>query len=201
MDFILDLIFPKMCVVCESVGRFVCGNCVEKLQLAEKRRSVVVDELYSLFDYRQPEMKKIVRAIKYRFYTGLVKDLMELVEIPELGDVDLIVPVPLHRARENLRGFNQAELIAKFLSKKLKIDCKRVLVRVRHNKPLAELGGREEREKEIKGVFEVVKNIDLQGKTILLVDDVYTTGATMGEATSELKKKGVKRVIGFVLAS
>ncbi|MFB3887356.1 MAG: ComF family protein [Thermodesulfobacteriota bacterium] len=116
------------------------------------------------------------------------------------GRFDLLIPVPLHKDRLRERGFNQALLLVKALSRRTRIPYrKRVLQKVRPTLPQVSLS-RVEREKEVRGSFEVAGGEDLEGKTILLVDDVYTTGATVNECSKVLRDAGAKRVDVFTLA-
>ncbi|MEK6680504.1 MAG: ComF family protein [Nitrospirota bacterium] len=115
-------------------------------------------------------------------------------------DNSLIVPVPLHKKRLNERGFNQSLLIAHHLSKSLNIPLSiDGLQRVRWTRPQIELS-REERLRNVKGAFAVRDGISFKGKKLLLIDDVYTTGATVNECARMLKKAGAKEINVFTIA-
>ena len=112
----------------------------------------------------------------------------------------ILIPVPLGRKRLKWRGFNQAEEIGKELSKSLEIPLiNDVLIKTKENSPQMELTGKE-REENILGVFSCQNKEEIQGKKILLVDDVYTTGATMEECAKVLKSAGAKEIVGAVVA-
>lgn len=121
----------------------------------------------------------------------------------ELPEIDWVVPIPLHKQRENWRGFNQAEVMARYLAKKAGLQVKVVLVRKKKTRPLAEMGSVEERKREMKAVFGMSREGEgeVAGKRVLLVDDVFTSGTTMREAARVLKNVGAKEVWGWVLAS
>jgi ComF family protein len=113
---------------------------------------------------------------------------------------DLLIPVPLHKQRLRERGFNQALLLVKELSHRTGIPYrKRVLQKVRPTIPQVNLSG-VEREKGVRGSFQIVGKEGLEGKTILLVDDVYTTGATVNECSKVLLAGGAERVDVLTLA-
>jgi ComF family protein len=115
----------------------------------------------------------------------------------------VFVPIPLHPSRRRPRGFNQAEIIAKVLSKRFTIPVRTdILKRVRKTVPQVEMKNRQERLSNMKGVFMVNnKNISkVKQSTVILVDDVYTTGATMQSACEALKRAGVKTVWGLTIA-
>ncbi len=116
------------------------------------------------------------------------------------GAVDLLIPVPLHPKRLRERGFNQALLLVKALSQQTKIPySKRLLKKRVPTPPQVKLSGGE-REKGVKGSFHIEREDEIEGKTILLVDDVYTTGATVNECSRVLLKAGAERVDVLTLA-
>jgi len=124
------------------------------------------------------------------------------------GEADMIIPVPLHNARFRERGFNQAWLMIRNwsrLAEKFHTDfsntCvkRNVLLRTRRTRPQAGLG-KEEREENIRGAFSVAKEENVQGKQIILVDDVITTGSTVSECARVLLEKDAKSVDVLTLA-
>ena len=151
----------------------------------------------------------MIQEFKYEpFIKDLAKPLTNLIinhifllrEGNRFKESDVLVPIPLARKKLKNRGYNQAEEIAKKLGKELKIpviiDC---LIKIRENLPQMELS-KEERQENIKGVFEIKNKEKIQGKKILLVDDVYTTGATMEECAKVLKQAGAREIWGVVVA-
>ncbi len=119
--------------------------------------------------------------------------------IGRLPDDTWIVPVPLHWWRHWRRGYNQAEALARGLSRRLDRPVRRPLRRVVATDKLADLS-RTERARAMRGAFRARRNSGLKGRTILLVDDVLTTGATCGAAARALKQAGAKRVVVAVMA-
>lgn len=143
----------------------------------------------------------MIKEIKYRFLKDL---LVEVVKNADWGrnvdGMEVVVPVPLSRRRENWRGFNQAEVIGEAVSQTWGVEMVKVLKRRERGKHLADIKGKEKRRKSLREVF-YLKGEGLRGKKVLVVDDVYTSGATMNEAARELKKGGVAGVWGMVLAA
>lgn len=113
---------------------------------------------------------------------------------------DLLIPVPLHSKRLRERGFNQALLLVKELSQRTRIPYSKRLLRKRiSTPPQIHLSGRE-RERGVRGSFHIQREDEIEGKVILLVDDVYTTGATVNECSKVLLKAGAERVDVLTLA-
>lgn len=115
-------------------------------------------------------------------------------------EIDLIVPVPLHPKKLRERQFNQSEVLASYLAKRLdKKIVKDKVKRIKYTMPQTELK-RDERIKNVDGAFLAKDGPDLEGKIILLIDDVFTTGATLHECAKALKNAGAKKVVAFALA-
>jgi len=114
-------------------------------------------------------------------------------------NADCLIPVPLHAKRLRRRGYNQAALLAKALSKRLNIpvDCE-LVSRVKHTAPLKKLN-LAERQINLKRAFKINQN-DVKLRTVIIIDDIYTTGSTMDEMATELKRSGVKKVYFVTLA-
>jgi len=108
------------------------------------------------------------------------------------------VSVPLHQKRLNLRGFNQSELIAKYVAKKLGLAYVDCIKRIRDTKPQVTLK-RGERRENVLDSFEC-NSSEIEDKKIVLIDDVSTTGATLSECAKALKARGAKKIIAAVVA-
>jgi ComF family protein len=112
-----------------------------------------------------------------------------------------ILPVPLHKIRQRQRGFNQSTVLAKSLSQHFQLPLLvKNLIRIRPTDSQAGLKGRKERQKNVKNAFRVVNPDSLKDKHVILVDDVFTTGATVNECSKTLKKAGVKSVLVLTLS-
>lgn len=113
----------------------------------------------------------------------------------------VLVPIPLSLHRERQRGYNQAYLLAEEMSKRIEVPL--YLFLVRHKATKSQVGKtQEERRENIKDAFSAkeIGKIELKGKTVFLVDDVVTSGATMNEAAKVLKRAGAKHVYGLAFA-
>lgn len=164
------------------------------------KKKLGMDGLIVIYDYQDETVKEAVEGIKFDFNRELVQELVRDFSFETGEKFDYLVPVPLYYYRENWRGFNQAEEVAKVVGSKLMVKVMRALKRVRKTKQQSQILDREEREKNVRGAFEANDNVALRGKKILLVDDVFTSGADMRECTKVLKKVGVEVVWGLALA-
>ncbi len=220
---LLDLIWPKKCVNCGRMGSYVCESCKVGLWEEEQicpictrnsrygsphkycHKAYCLDGLTCLWAY-EGIAKKIIKEAKYKYFYDLLGQLINFPEGEEyfylrkfLENKPIVVPVPLHEKRYRERGFNQAEVIAKSFAARHKLACNgHLLVRIK------DTGHQAGREREAR--LEAVKNafvLSAKGyvpSAVLLVDDVWTTGATMSECCRVLKIVGVKKVWGLVLA-
>lgn len=184
---------------CLCCGRFfagggdnhLCSHCLEKRPSFARHRSAARYDGVT---------KEIILSFKYRGFEILARELGDFI-IKSLGEevglwvgLDAVVPVPLHRAKERSRGFNQARLLAGRLARRMRIPLVAGnLVKVRPTPAQTSLEARD-RGTNLKGAFRVRKPARLAGKVILLVDDVWTTGSTIGECSRTLRLAGVKEI-------
>lgn len=176
-------IFDRFCLNCKDDHKnFDYCVCVAKLCDSGK------DLIYKLKYGKQP------------FVAGAIAQLMvEKFREVVVDKFDLVVYVPITRAKMRERGFCQTELIARVLAKELGFPLRENLIlRVRDNKEQTELN-KEERRKNLEDAFVIDDSVDLSGKSVLIVDDVYTTGATMQSITKLLRGKGADKVCGIML--
>lgn len=159
------------------------------------------DRGIALWIHKEPVSQSIYR---FKFHNQRVfaqyyarEALIHLKTDIQCWNPDFIIPVPLHFCKMRKRGFNQAEILAKELGKVFGIPVKeKILVRIKNTKPQKILGPKE-RNSNLKGAFMVdnrQKDKLLTGKTVLLVDDIYTTGSTLDAAAGVLKKAGAEKV-------
>ena len=119
---------------------------------------------------------------------------------PEIFAADVVVPVPLHPARRRERGYNQAEVIARPLAKKLKLPLRAYLLVRTKPRPPRLLLSRRERWESVRGAYEMRRGAKVDNLRVLLIDDVCTTGATLDSCARALKLAGAKCVIGLTVA-
>lgn len=222
-NFLFDLIFPVHCVACRKEGEWFCTDCVQKIKLNEKQFCPVcwqeslggrtciscakkssLDGLLVTASYdRNPKLAQAVKTLKYKFSKNLAgnlaKILISTMRKNNFSDKCVFVPVPLHKKRERWRGFNQAGLLVQAIAKEIDFPVENLLLRVRNTPQQAKLN-RQDRLKNIDSAFALHKDYSPKNKTIILVDDVSSTGATLTECAKVLKKNGAKEVWGLVLA-
>ncbi|MEE8131881.1 MAG: phosphoribosyltransferase family protein [Candidatus Paceibacterota bacterium] len=161
-------------------------------------------------NYSDPILQNLIHYFKYKYFDGLTPLLGGLL-IKYLGYIDpkfyilnsksyIVVPIPLHSQRERKRGFNQAELLAEFIAKNMNIELIEGLNRIKDTESQSKQKNQEARNKNIVGCFKIRNPELIKGKNIILVDDVFTSGATMNEAVRVLKSYGAKKIIALVLA-
>ena len=184
--------------VCNKCGRpfinGICGICREKQFCFSKARAS------GIYD---GSVRECIHFFKYKKKTYLLNTLFEVFLLPNSLDFlscDLIVPVPLHWIREYSRGFNQAELIGKKISKRFNIPLSKTSLKRTKATPSQTGLSLKERTKNIKGAFSVRNEQKLNGKRILLVDDVMTTGATVNECSRVLLQAGAREILVYTLA-
>ncbi|MDW3228262.1 MAG: ComF family protein [Acidobacteriota bacterium] len=177
-------------------GDYLCGECLGNPPPFDWHRSL------GLYDGR---LKEIILIFKYQGYEVLSRPLGRLAyeklsADQGLSGVDFIVPVPLHKEREKKRGFNQSELLSREISKLSSIPVmKSNLIKTKPTPAQVSLEAAE-RKSNLRGVFKVKRPEKIAGRTLLLIDDVFTTGSTIKECTKELKKAGAREVRVITLA-
>ncbi len=215
----LDLLFPMQCVGCGREGDLICGKCVAALPGISKpfcslcslpntvspcrwcRESpLALDGMRAPYLF-QGALREAIEAFKYRGVKAAAPQLARLLAAylannPVPGEV--VVPVPLHSHRLRGRGYNQSSLLARELAKLTGLDLdERLLTRVKHAPP--QVGAsRSQRKENVLGSFGCAGTA--AGRSVLLVDDVATTGSTLSACAAALKSAQAGAVWGLVLA-
>ena len=210
MNWLLDLIYPPRCAFCRRLlsgqEKGVCRFCRPKLP-------------YVPADGQVQHFRNVDKCLSPLYYHGSVKDSLHrykfggatayadiysefIVKCIDENQIscDSITWVPLSRRRLRKRGYDQAELLAKLIAKHLGQRPVRLLKKLRDTPPQSRTGSAEKRRANIAGAYACLRPALVQGKRILLVDDIVTTGATLSEAAKVLKKAGAKEVICATLA-
>lgn len=207
--FFLDLIYPKVCVNCgkELNDTYWCQSCLKKFwnpRMIQMSQTKDLSGCYTLCNYVEG-IRKVIIQLKYNGRSDRRYVFPELLsDFPwwnRLESCSIAIPIPLAKKRFHQRGYNQTDLIfQEWLEKMGKKYISDGLVRTR-NTETQSLLSKDERYENMRGVFHVNHGIKIEGKSILLIDDVYTTGATMNVAAHELKRNGATTVVGLSLAS
>lgn len=220
---IVDWIYPKICAGCAKEGAYICSSCAEKLITPPAlcpeccrlsiggwvhprcRHAYGLDRLIVGLPYKGP-IQNALKKVKYKNAWTIIPSLFE-VWMNRVGiivreqDNFCITSVPMFPRKERERGFNQADVFAAILGEQVGIKKLVMLERTRETKPMFGLTKRERKE-NVRGAFRVLmqRHAAITEKQVILVDDVWTTGATMREAAHILKRGGVGSVWAVALA-
>jgi competence protein ComFC len=224
---IIDLIFPKKCLQCGKSGVYICPECLEKVGSPKLfcleclkasidgathikcRRPSSIDFAYSPFRYEGVIRSAILR-LKYSFASDIKEELSKVFcerlksEVFVLPKRAAITSIPLHRLRQNWRGFNQSQELAQAVAEAFAWEYyPDILNRKKLSKPQVELK-RRQRKENIRGVFSLnnkYKSPVMRQKSLIIFDDVLTTGSTIREACKVLKRAGADTVWGLTIAA
>ena len=222
IEYFLRLFFPPRgiccdCVLCVNTRKSVCDDCQKDIPHINRHRfdnpaGNSISNIYCAFDYEKG-VRKAIHHLKFNDRPGNAKILVDMsyplieeyfagvpAQLRLANSCDIAVPVPIHNKRKRERGYNQSELIARSLAKKLNIPViSRVLVKIKNTPPQSSLA-KDERYKNLEGVFYVKRPHLIEGKRVLLIDDVITTGSTLEQCGKVLLESGAVCVDAFVIA-
>ena len=227
-DTAITLLFPRRCPVCDEPVRpwnaLVCRECAPKFTSIEAPRCLkcgkhIGDDgkeycddcdshvhLYdcgrALFSYRS--VSASIARFKYRsrreyaaYYASCMADVLG--SFIRACHADALIPVPLHRSRLKVRGYNQAQVLAEALSALTGIPVRADLIeRAKKTAPMKDLSA-DERQNNLKRAFKIRRN-DVKLSIIIIIDDIYTTGSTIDAMSREFRKVGVERIYFITLA-
>ncbi len=196
---ILDIIYPpeEKCIVCGIDGFIgLCPQCKNSIKRATKKENSLSYGFYG------GVIKNLILKFKYEnnFTAGnlLSNFLIEMVKEQDIN-ADIICYVPMTKASEKKRGYNQCRLMARNLSNDINVPISNCLKKIKDTREQKTLT-KEERMINVKGAFKVINSKDIKNKNIILIDDVMTTGATTEECRNILKKSGAKKIIVLTIA-
>lgn len=206
-----NFLFPEenICFFCrEYSDGLICNHCQSLIEYSHREINLNLpnlDKVYYSVLYNRFIREKI-HAFKFNGKNYLYKPFGEILLLTiyerQIRDrIDVISFVPIHRRKNILRGYNQSQLVAEYLAKKLdKPLLTDNLIKVKWTKDQNTLG-KMDRSTNLKNSFKAVNINDFKSKKILLIDDIITTGATMEECSKVLRQNGAKKIYGLAITS
>ncbi len=220
-DFINTAFLPEYCITCNKFGSYICKNCLKTKYRVNFRNVCHVcgrnsfklrlhkdcidysnlDNLYFFCEYNFAA-KELIETIKYSGNYAILNTLswhmakyIKMV-CPEYKKFQFTY-VPSHWTKQNIRGFNQSQLLAKDIAKLLEVELCDVLIK---NKATSKQAGtnKSQRSRNLKGKFAIKK--DIVSRNVMIIDDVHTTGATLNECAAILKSNGAEIVYGYAFS-
>lgn len=205
-----SLILPRLCLSCQTkiAYGYLCLSCREKISflkppLCHSTRIYPQARVISITEYKQP-ISGLIQLFKYQdcHYLGEFLASLMIEHLSSIGfsanNYDCLVAVPMHQDKLKIRGYNQAELLAKVLSNHFRIPLRNDIIRVLRLRPSQTKLDRLKRQNNLEGIFSAtpeVKNLNF-----LLVDDIFTSGATLAACSRALKEKGARMITGLTLS-
>ena len=208
-----NIIFPPMCGICEKLNdNFLCKKCEILLnehavlgrEDYKECLDMYFDEHVFIFNYEGIVRSKILdykfgdKSYLYKTFSNFI--LKNKIFCENLKSYDIIIPVPISKARYKKRGYNQSLLISREISKKLPIDIvNNCLFKTKNIIEQSKLN-KEERSKNIIGVYKLENKEQLENKKILIFDDIFTTGSTVNECSKMIRQASPKKIGILTLA-
>ena len=210
LEFVLDFLFPPACIVCGKIDKnWLCPKCQVRVERLEKSFQLDIqnkkyEKLLYIFKY-ESLIRKLILGYKFsnkayinNFFANMIVRNEKNYNL--LKQYDMIIPVPMHKKKMQKRGYNQTELISEKIAQKLEIENRPdILQKVINTTTQSKLGGKA-RQTNIQHAFFIKNDIDVEDKKVILLDDIYTTGATSEECSRVLKDAGATEVLILVLA-
>ena len=220
----IELLFPVHCVGCGKEGQVICVSCVDELKGLQRpfcdtcarpntdgqcndclEHPPAIGGVLSPCLFEGP-IREAIHRLKYRGWRtaapllgGLLADHLKQQNLPVRSNGWVLVPVPLHRRRLRTRGYNQSGLLASEVSKALGMPVRDdLLKRSKDSSPQVEVRTQEQRRENVAGNFDAYSTV--MGLSVIVVDDVATTGSTLSACAAALKDAGAEDVRGLVLA-
>jgi ComF family protein len=228
VDVLLRWLYPEHCVVCDDIlpdGGGFCPECVQKMEFIEKpvcvkcgkavnnestqekgvcasclSKTAKISKNSAVFVY-EGEARDAIRRFKFDGRADYAPAFAALLAKEPADAERVVVAVPMHKKKLRKRGYNQAELLARHVAKFSNIPfVARALIRAKNTPPQYGLNY-EQRLANVSGAFSVKDNNAISGKSVLLIDDIYTTGATLEACADALLNAGAKDVRGLCLSA
>ena len=210
---IISLLFPtrELCYLCKDkspyLTAFVCSECSERLEFVYREvdiSSQYIKRTFFALSYNS-YLRELIHDFKFNgksyMYKPFAEIMIEAIKRTDINYIDLIMYIPIHRRKEAIRGYNQSELLAKYISQKLQIQLSKGNLRKTTWTKEQNTLNRVQRLINLKNSFSISNTEEIQGKRILLIDDLITTGATFNECSKLLIESGAREVIALALTS
>lgn len=203
MHRLLNLLFPPKCVLCKKLltpqETDLCHHCREHAPVftKEKIKFSFVAGWTALWYYKDDVRQSLLRYkfARYRSYVPCYGRLLAMkLQTARFDDFDILTWVPVSRLRRMKRGFDQVELLAQETARQLGLEAVPCLKKIRHTPPQSTLRSAAQRRANVLGAYVVTNPETVQGKRILLLDDIITTGATVSECARTLMLAGARDV-------
>ncbi len=208
-----SLLFPSKnwCFFCKEetiyIDSYICSDCRDRLEILDREVDLETSDIEQAFYVLgfNRFIKEMVYDYKFNNKSYLYKPLGQIMvdsyERLDLNGIDIIYYVPSHRRKEAIRGYNQSELLANYIGKFLNIPVSHNnLIKIRHTKEQNKLD-KANRLSNLKNAFKLKREEEIKGKSVLLIDDIVTTGSTFVECGKVLKESGAKEIIALALTS
>ncbi len=197
---LLDWLFPRHCFGCQATGDYFCPACAGQLRRAAAGES----DHFAAFAYDQPALKQAIWKLKYSGITSLADRLGGLLAeclLEELTELSLlagrqkilVVPVPLAHGRRRERGYNQSALLAQAIERRWPDHLSYrddLVAKIKDTPPQVAMKSERARRANLRGAFQTPRPELLKNRTVLIIDDVVTTGATLDEISQVLRAQG-----------
>lgn len=206
-----DFFYPSACLSCKvrlnPAEKHICTSCWASLKAVGETdyegilRFDAIDAIHSGY-YYDDVLQKSIHALKYDRALSLIPKFAARLEAvwhlnTNLKKATLITAIPLNPIRKRERGYNQAELLGRAVGHLIGVPYAETLQRLRHTESQTKMNTADDRIKNVEGVFDVIAGVDIKSQSVIIVDDVITTGSTANACAAALKKVGASKV--FVL--
>lgn len=210
IDEILNLIFPNVCGFCGKINKdFLCEDCEEKIDfMINQKIRFKLDKNFEkylcIFPY-EGEIREKILDYKFKDKSYIYKTFSKIILKSKkicflLEKYDIITAVPIHKKRKAQRGYNQSELIAREIGKRINnLEYRKTLKKDKNNVRQSSLN-HNERKENVKNAYQIINKEIISNKKIVLFDDIYTTGSTVNECSRVLKENGAKEILILTLA-
>jgi len=212
LEKLINIIYPPKCGICGKFSKeFLCKKCENFLKSQAKFEIIENQDIEKYFDKHlyifqyEGIIRKEILEYKFKEKTYLYKTFVNFLLKNEkffefLKSYDTIIPVPISKKRQKERGYNQSLLIAKELSKQLEIKCiNNCLIKTKNVIEQSKLK-KEDRIRNIQGIYKLNNKERLKNKNIIIIDDIYTTGSTVNECSKILRQAQPKEICVLTLA-